>query len=134
MYSAHHTVRFNEVDGANILFFSRLFEICHVAYEELLDEAGAGLREMLEDRDWRMPVVHADGDFIAPMRLGDVITVEVSIAKTGRSSITWQFELLGSAGSPLARARHVHAAVDTASFTSRPIPEELLEALRAAGH
>jgi hypothetical protein len=32
----HHTARFFEIDRAGIVFFGRIFEFCHEAFEELL--------------------------------------------------------------------------------------------------
>ena len=34
-----HVVRFSEVDAAGVVFFSRFFELCHHAWEEVLAAA-----------------------------------------------------------------------------------------------
>ncbi len=66
-----HAVRFSEVDGAGIVFFSRVFEIAHAAYEAWLSEGGAPLAVVLAAADWVLPLVRAEADYHAPMRLGD---------------------------------------------------------------
>ena len=131
MFTSHRTVRFNEVDGANILFFSRVFEICHAAFEEALDASGHRLRDVLTSASWRMPLVHAEANFIAPIFLGDLLAIEVSISHVGTRSLTWAFVVkLDKDGSPRATATHVHVAVDRHSFKSVNLPSDLLLSLQ----
>ena len=118
-----HTVRFSEVDAAGILFFSRVFEIAHAAYEALLAERGTPLRQLVHDERWTLPLVHAEADYHAPMRLGDEVSVQVAIEAIGSTSLTLRFTLAAPSGQPLATVRHVHVAVDRATFRPVPLPE-----------
>lgn len=127
LHTAQHTVRFGEVDGANILFFSRIFEICHAAFEEAMAAAGFDLAGIFATADWKMPIVHAEADYVRPMRLGDRLHIAIAPPTMGASSITWDFEIRAEDGALHATARHVHVTIDTA-FQSRPVPE----AFRAA--
>ncbi len=129
MYTTTHTLRFNEVDGANIIFFSRVFEMCHAAFEETLESVGYPLRDILETKEWGMPLAHAEADFIRPMYLGDRLTIEVSVAEIGQRSLTWGFAIKGEDGSLRAKVRHVHVAITRRTFEARDVPEEFLEAL-----
>ena len=80
---------------------------------------------MLTDVDWLLPMVHAEADFRAPLRLGDHVEVEVSIARLGESSITFQYELTVVGKGPAATVRHVHAAIDKATWGPRSLPDEV---------
>lgn len=131
-FSRPHIVRFHEVDGANILYFTRMLEICHCAFEDWLVAYGLPLREIFETRPWKLPVVHAEVDFVSPMRLGDALEVQVDVARVGTGSITWAFEVRGDDGGVRARVQHVHAAIDAATFAPRALPDEVRAAARAA--
>ena len=120
-----HVVHFSETDPAGILFFSRVFEICHHAFEAYLASRGFPLDRVLTDVDWLLPMVHAEADFLAPLRLGDHVEVEVSVARLGKSSITFQYELSVVGKGPAATVRHVHAAIDRATWGPRALPDEV---------
>jgi YbgC/YbaW family acyl-CoA thioester hydrolase len=121
------TIKFSQVDAAGIVFFSRLFELCHEAYEAALAQAGWPIAEVTK-RDWVLPIVRAEADYALPIRLGDAVTVEVRLVRVGRSSVTIGFRVISAAGC-CATIRHVHAAVDRATFAPCPVPGEFVGAL-----
>lgn len=124
-----HVVRFSEVDAAGILFFSRAFEIAHHAFEDWLAERGLPIRAGLERDDWLMPLVHAEADYAAPLRLGDRVRVEIGVERAGGSSLTFRFSMFGPDDRLAATVRHVHATIDRRTFRPRPLPDEVRAAL-----
>lgn len=129
-FSHRTTVRFSQVDAAGILYFSRALELCHEAFEAFLADRGMPLSpQQFRGGGVLLPIVHAEVDFSAPMRLGDEVEVQVSVGKQGTSSITFSFRLLGHDGALRATAHHVHVATDPATFAAVPLPE----AVRALG-
>ena len=123
------TVRFQDVDRAGIAFFGCVFSYCHEAYEELLNAIGYPLVDIFDAEGWGMPLVHAKSDFVAPMRMGEVLSITIHVARLGDSSITLRFEVSGAVdGRRRAEVEHVHACIDLATFQKRAIPERLREA------
>ena len=131
MFTHEFTVRFQHVDRAGIAFFARAFEYCHEAFEELLI-ASAQLN-VFESEGWGMPLVHAEADFRAPMRLGDRLRVTVRVAELGERSIQFAFDITDLDGELRARVRHVHAFIDLTSFRPRAVPEGLRAGLDRLG-
>ena len=127
------TVRFHEVDRAGIAFFGRVFEYCHLTFEELVAAAGVGISEIFDNQGWGMPLVHTEADFKGPMRLGDRLRVGLEVEGVGKSSITFAFEVRGSEGELRATAQLVHAFVDLRTFESIGVPELMLDILEGAG-
>ena len=127
------TVRFHHVDAAGILYFSRIFELCHEVLEEVLAAAGFPLRDVLRNREWVMPIVHASSDYRKPMRLGDAIGISVSVREVGKSSLTFLYRISGKDGAVHAEVTLVHVVLDAATFKSRPIPEDFMQALNGLG-
>lgn len=122
------TISLSQVDGAGILYFSRIFEICHLAFERFLAaHEGARLTaESMQRHDWLLPVVHAEADYRSPLRLGDPVSIEVHVESRGQSSVTFGFRVTGPGGLAAA-VRHVHVAIDKASFRSRPLPDDIVQ-------
>jgi 1,4-dihydroxy-2-naphthoyl-CoA hydrolase len=127
------TVRFHQVDSAGILYFSRAFEFCHEVLEELLQASGFPLNEVLQAREWLMPIVHASSDYKKPMLLGERIRISVLIDHVGESSLSFKYALKGMDGDLRAEINLVHVVLDAATFQSRTVPVEFLEALRSQG-
>lgn len=126
MSFAHPVViRFSQVDAAGILYFSRIFEICHEAYEAWMARDGLPLTPEITSSPWLFPLVHAEADYHAPCRLGDRIEVHVGVVRVGTSSVTLEFRLRGEDGAHRATVRHVHTTIDSATFTSRPLASEI---------
>ena len=132
-YDYNFTVRFAHVDSAGIAFFSRVYEICHEAFESLLSDAGLPLGFVINDQGWGMPVVHSEANYKAPMRLGDSIVVKASIERLGNSSVTFAYDVEDSDGSIRVRARLTHAFIDTQTFRPCAAPTSFREGMKNLG-
>lgn len=128
-------VRFHEIDRAGIVYFARVFEYCHAAYETMLTEAlEIDLERFFVESTWVMPLVHSEADYKSPMRLGDRLRVELRVARLGRGSITFAYRVLNQDDERLhAEVRLIHACAQRADFQPIPVPTELLEGLKRLG-
>jgi YbgC/YbaW family acyl-CoA thioester hydrolase len=128
------TVRFHEVDRAGIVFFGRVFEYCHVVFEELLHEVmGAGMSGVFEGGGWGMPLVHAEADYKNPMRIGDRLRIALEVERLGDHSVTLRYTIRGPDDGLRAVVRLVHAFVDLKAFHTVPTPREIREGLARFG-
>ena len=116
------TVRLHHTDAAGVLFYGRLFELAQEALEEALAAGGLPLAELLRDGELRLPVVHADADYAAPVRAGDVLEVRLTF-QAGDRSLRVGAGFVDAAGRRVATARVVHAAVSVATGTAVPLPD-----------
>lgn len=127
-------VRFNEVDRAGIAFFGRVFEYCHIAYEELFAAAGFPIDVMFEGADgWAMPLVHAEANYVRPMRLGAKLTIQAEVVRLGKSSVGFEYTVRDVAGKTCAVVNLVHCCVNLETFSKHPVPDELRRALFSLG-
>lgn len=132
-----HVVRFSEVDAAGVAFYSRFFEWCHHAWEELLGAALGRWFAAMKADGWGLPVVHADADFRRPARLGDrlrIRLVAVSVAERGgRGRLRVRFAVEGADDVVHAEVEHVHAFIDVARFRPVAAPVDFIGRLEALG-
>ncbi len=122
-------VAFQDVDAAGTIFFPRALEYMSDAYLELLERAGLDVPGLLARRVAAAPVVRAEVEYLAPLRFGDAVTVEVVLARVGGSSTTFGHRVRNSGGTIAAIGQTVHVWVDGASGKPVPVPAELRDFL-----
>jgi len=129
MYTYRTYVRMHDTDAAGVIFFANQLQVAHLAFEAFLDSVGLGLGAMIAEKDYRMPIVHAETDFKAPIYLGDELTIQLTAKRIGNSSFTLDYRVLNQDGLDVGSARTIHCAVDRDSWKKRPIPDEIRNAL-----
>ena len=122
---AHPTeIRFQDVDGAAIVFYSRFFEYFHDAYAAYLRQHGISLAEVVRTGTWLAPLTHAEAEYLHPLRFGDSALVELVRARLGRTSLRVGYRIVLSADRTVcAVGQTVHVMVDRESFRPLPIPD-----------
>lgn len=123
------SIRLRDTDAAGVLYFSRLLDHAHDAYEALMDDIGQPLQAMLDGAVVHLPLVHAEADYLAPLRLGDRIRVRVRLDKLGRSSFTLAYAFIADSGLEAARAATVHVAIRPDTGEPMALPSDLAQAL-----
>lgn len=121
-FTSHVRVRFGDEDHARIVYYPRFFHFFHTAFEDFFDEQGHPYRACLDEGvGW--PAVHAEADYLRPVRFGDVLVIEVRVEKVGRRSATFLYvgTKVGDDG-PAVRGKVVVACVDMATMRAREIP------------
>lgn len=117
-------IRFGDVDKAGIAYYPHIFNMCHVAFEEMWEKfIGRSYdRLILEDRIG-MPIVHVNADFMAPLQYGADIAIRVSVVRIGTRSLEFQFDFFNSGDRKhLARINITNAMVQMDTFRSVEIP------------
>jgi len=81
-------ILFQHCDTAGIVFYPRYFEMINATVEAWFDEGlNVPFSELHLQRGSAIPTVTIDTTFLAPSRLGDVLTISLHITKLGRSSM-----------------------------------------------
>lgn len=93
VFSHQQRVRFPHVDHAGIAFFASLLEYCHNAHEEWLQMLGYPLPWMIKKMGIGLPLVRVDAEFASPARHGDLLRIDVRVAKLGVRSIQFKYEI-----------------------------------------
>lgn len=125
VFSTTRKIRFSHCDPAGIVYFVNFFDMVSGAVEDWFDDAvGFKFNEMHLKERVGFPIVNTGCEFFRPCHLGDVLTLELSIAKLGRSSI--EFSIKGRVGDEQKfHARHKVALMSLDTLKSMAIPEEL---------
>ena len=119
-------VRFADCDPAQMVFYPRYL----VMFNELVED---WFREGLKlpfsyyhfEQQHGLPTVHLEVDFVAPSRLGEVLTAILAVNKVGKSSIGLDIVLRGPDASDRVRGKVVLVVTDLRSSRAVPIPDDL---------
>ncbi len=123
------SVRLHDVDAAGILFFANLFRYAHDAYEEWMASIDCGLSAMLANGIARLPLVHAEADYLEPIRHGETITIDVAVVRLGKRSFTVGYRFLARTQSLKAKAKTVHVYTEAEQTQSQLLPPWLAKAI-----
>jgi len=126
-YTSVQKIRFDDVDGAGIVYYPRYFHLCHAAFEDFFDAAAPfSYPELISKKRLGFPTVHIEADFKAPLSYGDTAIVTLAVKKIGTSSVTAQYEIRRKRDSALcftAEITTVMMSLDTQK--ALPLSDEL---------
>ena len=120
-------IRFGDIDRAGIVYYPRFLHYFHVGLEEFFgQELGVEYPVLINEHRIGLPTVHLETDFSRPLRYGDLIEVEVSVLKIGRSSITFGYRVFKQGeNEPWIKGHNVTVCVDMETFKKKDIPDWL---------
>jgi len=85
-------VRFGDVDPAGIVYFPKIYDFIHQAFEALWDiHVGKRYYHLVGEERLGFPLVHSEVSFLHPLRFGDRPLVRVQATKIGDSSLTLRY-------------------------------------------
>jgi YbgC/YbaW family acyl-CoA thioester hydrolase len=124
-------VRLQDVDAAGVVFFVRVLEAAHDALMAYIAESGFSAPEMLEAGVLVTPVKHAEADYLAPLRFGDRVEIELVCARVQATEATVGVRLVRLPERKIAAVAQIRqVCVEVKSGARAPMPAPLAAALR----
>lgn len=131
MFIYHTQVRLKDTDATGVLYFTEQFRMALEAFEEFLKDRGFSLKQLLES-SYLMPIVHAEGDYLAPLMVGDELEVSLKVIKLGTSSVTLEFLFRDTDRKfDVGKVQIVHVVIEKEKRNSVPIPDFLRSILES---
>ncbi len=120
-------VRFGDIDSAGIVYYPRYPHYLHVGMERFFDEVvGIDYAELTVERQFGLPTVRLEVDYLMPFRYGDRIEMEIAIGRVGTTSVEWLYTLRAAGEETVrTRARTVTVASDLERLQKVPVPDWL---------
>lgn len=126
MIAYQRAVRFEEVDAAAIVFFGRFLGYVHEAMEHFCGGLAGGYAGLVVGRRVGLPAVHVDATYRAPVRYGDELRIETSLAKVGTRSAVFRYRLRRLGETCLvAEIRHTIVTTDLERLVSCDMPPDV---------
>jgi 4-hydroxybenzoyl-CoA thioesterase len=125
-------LRFAHCDPAGIGYYPRYLELCDAAIEDWT-AATLGVPRQVMHLEMRLglPTVDLHARFSAPSRLGDLLDIDISVGRVGRSSIQLA-AAVSCAGEPRFDIDYVQVLTRLDTMQAAPWPVEWRERLASS--
>jgi len=126
-FETEHKVRFGEVDGANIVFYPRYFEMISAAVEDWFSGPLEYPFDKMHVEDKAgIPLAKIECNFHAPSRLGDLLKFQLGVVSVGKSSVSLRIEVSANGEKRLAaNLTFVFVSTVSGQITSKPVSKDL---------
>ena len=118
-------VRYAECDAQGVVFNAHYYAYFDILMTELWREILGSYDAMVRDGT-DMSVVASGARFIAPARFDDEIDLNAQITRLGNTAMSTAIRITrASDGAELVDGEIHHVFVDPATYTKRPIPDDV---------
>jgi 4-hydroxybenzoyl-CoA thioesterase len=123
-------VRFADADPAGLVYYPVIFHYLHVAMEEFFAaRCHVSYAQLMRDERIGFPTVNVQAEFFVPLVYGDEAEVELSVARVGRSSVTFQYTVRRTSDLTVcARSTQVQVAMNLDTRRAVAIPDKYRDA------
>lgn len=131
IFSHRLEVRFRDCDPlghANNAVYLTYLEQARFSHWHLLWGFGS---EDVRNGEPGVILAHVEIDYRRQVRYGQMLEVRIGLAALGRTSFTYEYEIVDEEGRLVATARTVQVMYDYSSSKPTPIPDDIRTALTA---
>lgn len=121
-------IRFSDTDASGRIHYSAMFRHMEAAEDEFMRTIGFPYASIEPSAGISFPRVHVEAQFVGPLRYDDEVATQVSVERVGDSSYTLYFDV-SCRELPVARGRVTAVCMNLSTQRSKPLPEDLAEAL-----
>ena len=119
-------IKFDEVDAANIVFFGRFVTYAHEAMEHFFGDLEGGYAGLVLERRIGLPAVRVEMSFASPLRYGDRLRIETTVARVGNRSAVFRYRMINAASLELsAEVLHTVVTTDLSVLKSCDMPDDV---------
>ncbi len=118
-------VRFSHCDPAGIVFYPQYFIMFNGLVEDWFNQGlGVNYARYITEHRLGFPIVRLECDFVAPSKIGEVITLGLKLERLGKSSMEIAVDCRHAQEERL-RAKFVLVAMNLDRQRAQPLPEDL---------
>ena len=124
MFEFKKKISFYDCDPAGIVFFGRVYELCHSAYESMIE--GFELKEdYWTNEKYLVPIIKSEASYRNAIKYGETVTINVKVAQLKSSSFELNYEILNDEKQLCTEVKTVHVFVDKATWKKTAMPDYL---------
>lgn len=128
MFSIQKKINFYDCDPAGILFFARVYELCHACYEALIESFNLD-EDYWSNDSYIVPIIHSEAKYRNPFTYGQTANIELKVANLKTSSFELQYECKNEKGEICTEVKTVHVLIDKNSWKKKPMNEGIKKGL-----
>ena len=117
-------INFFDCDPAGILFYARVFQICHSAYEAMIQSFSLK-EDYWNNFDYVVPISSSEAKYHKPIKYGETITIELTVEQLKTSSFELRYACKNELGEVCVKVKTIHVFVDKQTWKKREINKEV---------
>jgi acyl-CoA thioesterase FadM len=122
-FSLSTTIKLYDTDASGYIFYGSLCRLTQECFEAFLRDRNLPIERWISGDLPPLPVRKFESEYLAPVRVGHAVQIELSSVELGTSSLVASFSIVNvTTGTKCARARVTHVAVDRDSGTPIALP------------
>jgi YbgC/YbaW family acyl-CoA thioester hydrolase len=125
-FEVKRKINFYDCDAAGVLFFARIYELCHSAYEELIESFKID-EDYWNNENYIVPIIKSEASYHKPLRYGELVKVEIKVAQLKSSSFELNYECRNERGEITNKVRTVHVCVDKKTWKKKEMDKKIIE-------
>jgi YbgC/YbaW family acyl-CoA thioester hydrolase len=127
MFILKQRVNFYDCDPAGIIFYSRIFDFCHSAYEQMISSF------RIKENYWNnklyvVPIVHSECKYLKPIKFDDEIKISVKVSQIKDSSFELNYSIKKN-NKLCCEVKTIHVSVDKKNWKKKRLSKQLLQGL-----
>lgn len=124
MFKAKRKINFYDCDPAGILFYARIYELCHSVYEEMIQSFN--LKENYWDNDdYVVPIIHSEATYHKPLIYNSFVEIELSVTSISSSAFKLSYTCKNENGNLCVEVKTTHVFVDKKNWKKKQIKDDV---------
>lgn len=128
MFITKRKINFYDCDPAGILFYAKIYEICHSVYEEIIQSFNLN-ENYWENDDYVVPIIRSEATYHKPFVYNSFATIDLIVENISSSAFKLAYNCKNEHGELCVEVKTTHVFVDKKSWKKKQIKDEVREGL-----
>jgi len=124
MFTSKRKINFYDCDPAGILFYAKIYELCHSAYEEMIQNFGLNENYWTND-DYVVPIIHSEATYHKPLVYNSFVEIELSVSSISSSAFKLAYACQNDNGELCVEVKTTHVFVDKKTWKKKQIKDDV---------
>lgn len=128
MFTAKRKINFYDCDPAGILFYAKIYELCHSVYEEMIQSFNLKENYWAND-DYVVPIIQSEATYHKPFIYNSFVFVDLTVETISSSAFKLAYNCKNEDGELCAEVKTTHVFVDKKTWKKKTIKDDVREGL-----
>jgi YbgC/YbaW family acyl-CoA thioester hydrolase len=124
MFKAKKKINFYDCDPAGILFYAKIYELCHSVYEEMIQSFNLEENYWTND-DYVVPIIHSEANYKKPLLYNFFVEIELSVKSISTSAFKLFYSCKNEAGEVCVEVETTHVFVNKKTWKKKAIKDDV---------
>lgn len=128
MFKSKRKINFYDCDPAGILFYAKIYELCHSVYEEMIQSFNLSENYWIND-DYVVPIIHSEAIYNKPLLYNSFVEIELAVTSISSSAFKFSYNCKNEKGELCVEVKTTHVFVDKKTWKKKQIKDDVLSEL-----